>query len=205
MTDTSAARATRRPGPRGGGADGTGRAPEDRERLASPGFAYGAQTWREIAHLLANLPLGVAGFAYVSVWLYAGAALSVTVIGLPVLALGLLGARQFGKLERARARVLLALPVEEPSPIRGRAHGGFFPWLWSSLKDPVGWRTVLYSLIRLPWGVLTFTVTLVSLFAAWPVLGWTARALTHGDRAMVRGLLSPSDELERRIAELESG
>ncbi|MCC3652354.1 sensor histidine kinase [Streptomyces sp. S07_1.15] len=205
MTETSAPRATRRPGPRGGRADGTGRAPEEGERLPSPGFAYGAQTWRETAYLLANLPLGVAGFTYVSVWLYAGAALSVTVIGLPVLALGLLGARQFGKLERARARVLLALPVEEPSPIRGRAHGGFFPWLWSSLKDPVGWRTVLYSLIRLPWGVLTFTVTLVSLFAAWPVLGWTARLLTHGDRAMVRGLLSPSDELERRIAELESG
>ncbi|MEU4685260.1 sensor histidine kinase [Streptomyces xinghaiensis] len=205
MTETSAPRATRRPGPRGGGADATGRAPEEGGRLPSPGFAYGAQTWREIAHLLANLPLGVAGFTYVSVWLYAGAALSVTVIGLPVLALGLLGARQFGKLERARARVLLALPVEEPSPIRGRAHGGFFPWLWSSLKDPVGWRTVLYSLIRLPWGVLTFTVTLVSLVAAWPVLGWTARLLTHGDRAMVRGLLSPSDELERRIAELESG
>ncbi|MFI1951957.1 sensor histidine kinase [Streptomyces xinghaiensis] len=223
MTESSAPRAAGRPGPRGGRAGGTGRTdgrgragrtgragrapadPDDGERLPSPGFAYGAQTWREIAHLLANLPLGVAGFTYVSVWLYAGAALSVTVIGLPVLALGLLGARQFGKLERARARVLLALPVEEPSPIRGRAHGGFFPWLWSSLKDPVGWRTVLYSLIRLPWGVLTFTVTLVSLFAAWPVLGWTARALTHGDRAMVRGLLSPSDELERRIAELESG
>ncbi|MCC5031917.1 sensor histidine kinase [Streptomyces sp. WAC 00631] len=220
MTESSAPRAAGRPGPRGGRADGTGRTdgrgragrtgrapadPGEGERLPSPGFAYGAQTWREIAHLLANLPLGVAGFTYVSVWLYAGAALSVTVIGLPMLALGLLGARQFGKLERARARVLLALPVEEPSPIRGRAHGGFFPWLWSSLKDPVGWRTVLYSLIRLPWGVLTFTVTLVSLFAAWPVLGWTARLLTHGDRAMVRGLLSPSDELERRIAELESG
>ncbi|KNE80687.1 MULTISPECIES: sensor histidine kinase [Streptomyces] len=223
MTESCAPRAAGRPGPRGGRAGGTGRTdgrgragrtgrvgrapadPDDGERLPSPGFAYRAQTWREIAHLLANLPLGVAGFTYVSVWLYAGAALSVTVIGLPVLALGLLGARQFGKLERARARVLLALPVEEPSPIRGRAHGGFFPWLWSSLKDPVGWRTVLYSLIRLPWGVLTFTVTLVSLFAAWPVLGWTARALTHGDRAMVRGLLSPSDELERRIAELESG
>ncbi|WP_037678567.1 sensor domain-containing protein, partial [Streptomyces albus] len=177
----------------------------DGGRLPSPGFAYGARTWREITHLLANLPLDLAGFVYVSVWLYAGAALSLTVVGLPILALGLLGARQFGKLERARARVLLGLTVEEPSPIRGRAHGGFLPWLWAALKDPVGWRTVLYSLIRLPWGVLTFTVALVSLFVAWPVLGWTARALTHGDRAMVRGLLSPSDELERRIAELESG
>ena len=38
----------------------------------------------------------------------------------------------------------------------------------------------------------------------WPVLPFIARGLTNADRAMVRALLSPSDELERRIAELES-
>ncbi len=53
-------------------------------------------------------------------------------------------------------------------------------------------------------GVLTFAVTLVGLFVLWPVLPFIARGLTAVDRAMVRGLLSPSDELERRIAELES-
>jgi signal transduction histidine kinase len=73
-----------------------------------------------------------------------------------------------------------------------------------ALKDPVGWRTVLYDFMRLPWGVLTFTITLVSLFVLWPVLPFVARGLANADRAMVRGLLSPSDELERRIAELES-
>jgi signal transduction histidine kinase len=63
---------------------------------------------------------------------------------------------------------------------------------------------VLYDFIRLPWGIVTFTVTLTSLFLLWPVLPFLARGLTNVDRAMVRGLLSPSDELERRIAELES-
>ena len=72
------------------------------------------------------------------------------------------------------------------------------------LKDPVGWRTVLYDFMRLPWGILTFAITLTSLFVLWPVLPFIARGLTNADRAMVRGLLSPSDELERRIAELES-
>ncbi|KPC94737.1 histidine kinase, partial [Streptomyces sp. NRRL F-6602] len=38
----------------------------------------------------------------------------------------------------------------------------------------------------------------------WPVLPFVVRLLADADRAMVRGLLSPSDELERRIAELES-
>ncbi|MET8299258.1 histidine kinase, partial [Streptomyces sp. NPDC005180] len=58
--------------------------------------------------------------------------------------------------------------------------------------------------IRLPWAVLSFVVTLVGLFVLWPVLPYVVRAMANADRAMVRGLLSPSDELERRIAELES-
>lgn len=53
-------------------------------------------------------------------------------------------------------------------------------------------------------GVLTFTVALIGLLVLWPVLPYVVRWLSNVDRLMVRGLLSPSDELERRIAELES-
>ncbi|MGW0122840.1 sensor histidine kinase [Streptomyces sp. NPDC003327] len=167
-----------------------------------PRPAYGAQTWKEISFLLSNLLTSVAGFVYAVTTVTVGVALSVTVIGLPLLALGLGGARGIGRSERARARGLLGVRVAEPSPLPRR--GGFFGWLWSSLKDPVAWRTQLYGLMRLPWGVVTFAVTLVSLIVLWPVLPYVARGLSHADRMMVRGLLSPSDELERRIAELES-
>jgi signal transduction histidine kinase len=168
-------------------------------RLALDGY-----TWREIAHLLANLPMSLVGFTYVVTVLFTGAGLTVTVIGLPLLAVGLLGARQLGKLERARARALLGVRVEEPTPLPLRRSGGVFQQLWMALKDPVGWRTVLYDFVRLPWGIATFTVTFLSLFLLWPVLPFIARGLTNVDRAMVRGLLFPSDGLERRIAELES-
>ncbi|MFE6163209.1 sensor histidine kinase [Streptomyces sp. NPDC056486] len=166
--------------------------------------AYDRQTWKEIAHLLANLPLGVAGFVYGVVTIAAGSGLAVTVIGLPLLAGALLGARLLGKKERARARSLLGLWVDEPSPMPKLRRHDFFSWLRSSLRDPVGWRAMLYSVMRLPWGVVTFTVTLTGLFVFWPVLPYVVRGLTTVDRAMVRGLLSPSDELERRILELES-
>ncbi|MGW6026823.1 sensor histidine kinase [Streptomyces sp. NPDC055099] len=166
--------------------------------------AYDAQTWKEIAHLLANLPIGVAGFVYVVVTLAAGGGLAVTVVGLPLLAGALLGARLIGRAERARARKLLGLRIDEPSPMPKQRGHGFFSWLWSSLKDPVGWRTMLYSFMRLPWGVVTFAVALTGLFVLWPVLPYIVRGLTNADRAMARGLLSPSDELERRIVELES-
>ncbi|PBC61926.1 histidine kinase [Streptomyces sp. Tue6028] len=182
-------------GPSGGRPDGDG--------LPPARLAYDPQTWREIAYLLVNLPVALVGFVYVVTLMFTGAGLAVTVIGLPLLAVGLRGARQLGKAERARARALLGLRIDEPSPLPVR-RTGFFGWLWSSLKDPVGWRTVLYDFIRLPWGIVTFTVTITGLFVLWPVLPFVARALTNVDRALVRGLLSPSDELERRIAELES-
>jgi signal transduction histidine kinase len=139
--------------------------------------------------------------------LFTGATLTLTVVGFPLLALGLLGARLMGRMERARARALLGVRVDEPTPLplrRQRRDGGLFAQLWLILKDPVAWRTVLYDAIRLPWGILTHTVVLVSLFVLWPVLPFLARGLANADRAMVRALLSPSDELERRIAELES-
>ncbi|MFD8758691.1 sensor histidine kinase [Streptomyces mirabilis] len=175
----------------------------DGDRLPPPRFALGRQTWKEIAHLLANLPVSIFGFVYVVTLVSTGAGLAVTAIGLPLLAGGLRGTRLLGRLERARARKLLGVRIDEPSPMPVRGTG-FLPWLWSSLRDPVAWRTVLYDFIRLPWGIVTFTVTLTSLFLLWPVLPFLARGLTNVDRAMVRGLLSPSDELERRIAELES-
>ncbi|MEU9333358.1 sensor domain-containing protein [Streptomyces sp. NPDC048290] len=178
----------------------------DSDRLPPPRLGYDRHTWKEIAYLLLNLPMSLIGFVYTITVLATGALLTVTVVGLPLLALGLMGARRLGRLERARARALLGVRVEEPSrlPWRGRREGGFLTQMWMMLKDPVGWRTFLYDVIRLPWGVLTFTVTLVSLFVLWPVLPFIARGLSQVDRAMVRGLLSPSDELERRIAELES-
>ncbi|MFH8607580.1 sensor histidine kinase [Streptomyces sp. NPDC018029] len=177
--------------------------PQD-DRPPPARFAYDRHTWKEIAHLLVNLPMGIAGFVYAITVLAVGTGLTVTVIGLPLLALGLLGARLIGRAERGRARKLLGVRVDEPSPMPGHRGQGFLGRLWANLKDPVGWRTMLYAFIRLPWGVVTFTVTLTGLFVLWPVLPFIARGLANADRAMVRGLLSPSDELERRIAELES-
>ncbi|MER6198149.1 sensor domain-containing protein [Streptomyces sp. NPDC001586] len=183
----------------------TSHAIPDNDRPPPVRAAFSAVTWKELAYLLTNLPLAIVGFVYAVVMVSVTGGLSVTAIGIPLLACGLYLSRQMGRLDRARARVLLGVRVDEPTPIPGpKRSGGFFPWLWTSIKDPVGWRTVLYQLIRLPWGVLTFTVALTGLFVLWPVLPYVARLLANADRAMVRGLLSPSDDLERRIAELES-
>ncbi|MER6448298.1 sensor histidine kinase [Streptomyces venezuelae] len=177
----------------------------DNDRPPPVRAVFSAVTWKEIAYLVSNLPVAIVGFVYAVVMVSTAGGLAVTAVGIPLLACGLYLSRQLGRLDRARARGLLGVRVDEPTPIPGpKRSGGFFPWLWTSIKDPVGWRTVLYQLIRLPWGVLTFTVALTGLFVLWPVLPYLVRLLANADRAMVRGLLSPSDDLERRIAELES-
>ncbi|WP_255955183.1 sensor histidine kinase [Streptomyces odontomachi] len=165
---------------------------------------YDRHTWKEMAHLLLNLPVAVIGFVYVVTSLTTGAGMSVTVIGLPLLAAGLAGARELSRAERARARALLGVRTAEPRRKRKRGGQSLLARLWSSVKDPLGWRTALYGFIRLPWGILTFVVTMVSFVVLWPVSPFILRGLANVDRAMVRGLLSPSDDLEVRIAELES-
>ncbi|MFJ8696548.1 sensor histidine kinase [Streptomyces roseolilacinus] len=177
-------------------------APAPSSRTGRLGF--GAAMWKEVVHLLSNLPVSLVAFIYVTVTVAVGAALSVTVVGLPLLAAGLAGARLVGRVERARARGLLGVRIEEPSRPPRRPGGGAAAAVWSALRDAVAWRTVLYGFVRLPWGVLTFAVTLVALVVLWPALPYLVRAMANADRAMVRGLLGPSDELERRVAELES-
>ncbi|MFE7133426.1 sensor histidine kinase [Streptomyces sp. NPDC057638] len=192
MTATASATDTAMPAPGG-------------DRPPPVRMAYDRHTWSEIAHLLTNMPMAIIGFVYMAFMIFTGAMLSITVIGAPMLALGLSGARLLGQAERARARALLGVRIEEPSPLwKARRRQGFMGWMLLHLKDPVAWRTVLYATIRLPWGILTFTVMACGLFVLWPVLPYVARWLATVDRLMAVTLLAPSDELERRIAELES-
>ncbi len=51
------------------------------EPLPPARFAYDRHTWKEIAHLLANLPISVFGFVYVATTLVLSAGLTITVVG----------------------------------------------------------------------------------------------------------------------------
>ena len=161
--------------------------PEEREHrlpraLRAP---FEARTWRELGYALLNLPMGVLGFVWTVTMLSLGAGLLITFIGLPVLALALGGCRAIGRVERARARSLLWLDIEEPAPIRAKGRG-LPARLGSRLGSGVNWRHAIYCLLLLPWGIVTFTVAVSFFTYGWglltyPLWMWVFPAFTSRD------------------------
>jgi hypothetical protein len=124
------------------------RAPFTRHARAELGYAMGV------------LPLGVAGFAFTVATLAAGAALTLTVIGIlagpPLVAASSLGARGLGAANRGLARRLLGLRVAAPPPFCPQP--GLIGWVRSALTDAPGWRARAYLVLKLPVSVLSFFV-----------------------------------------------
>jgi len=87
---------------------------------------YGSPTGAELLYVLVGAPLGLLGIVYVAALGYVSTLLLITLIGLPVLAAGLRGARAGGALHRRLARMLLGHPIEGPS--RVRPSQGFVGW-----------------------------------------------------------------------------
>jgi signal transduction histidine kinase len=208
------------------------------------------RVWKETAHLLLDLAVGIAFFTAIVTMLSVSLSLLVTLLGLPLLVATALAGRSVGVVERARAKALLDVDLAAFAPIEWT--GGVWARVRLALTDQPGWKALAYGVLMLPWGIFTFTVAVVVWSVAWGMatlplyawalddppkftlgdvqyhvhgaglvawtiavglIGWLLVAVVplviHGlasvDRALIRGLLSPSKEqqLERRVSELE--
>ncbi|MEU1284380.1 sensor domain-containing protein [Kitasatospora sp. NPDC005856] len=162
---------------------------------------YGPKMWHQVGRLLLNLPLGIFGFLVAVTTLSVGLGLSITVLGLPLLAGGLAVSRSLGAWGRQRARSAYDSAIDEPEPVKPR-RPGVVGYTIAQLTDLLNWRSALYNVLMLPWGVLSFALTLVSVIALWPVLPWVVRALASVDRILIESLLFPG-ALAERVRELE--
>ncbi|WP_225823738.1 sensor histidine kinase [Streptomyces naphthomycinicus] len=160
-------------------------------------FSLRAGEW---AFAVLGLPLALLGGVYALAVLYAGALLSLTVLGLPFVVAALLGARALGELHRRLVGRLLGEHVETPGRLprpagavaRGRA----------VLTDPVAWRTLLYLVLRLPLGVLGFAAAVALPLGCGWLIGYPlwSRLLEPGPRpvtwldgaAVALGLVLPA-------------
>jgi signal transduction histidine kinase len=124
--------------------------------------AYGGRTWRRLLYAVIGAPVALLGLAYAMVAVLPGVVLSVTVIGLPWLTAGVLGARGPAALHRWLARTVVGVTVERPPPVRRRS--GIVGWVRSGLADATGWRALLYLALKAPLAVVTMLVS-VALWA----------------------------------------
>ncbi len=119
--------------------------------------AYGGRTWRRLLYALVGGPVALLGLAYALLAVVPGVVLSVTVVGLPWLTAGVVGARGPAAAHRWLAGVLLATTVEHPPPFRPRP--GVLGWVRSGLADATGWRALLYLVVKVPLAVSAFLLS----------------------------------------------
>jgi signal transduction histidine kinase len=122
---------------------------------------WAKRTWSEFFFTVLGAPMAGLGLAFVAFTMGAGALLTITFVGLFLIALGVHGARVIGGIHRNLARSLLDEEIEDPEPFVPRH--GMFGWLQSTLRDRTGWRSLAYILVKVPLAALGITLG----FAAW--------------------------------------
>jgi signal transduction histidine kinase len=114
------------------------------------------QARRERLYVGLSSLVALAGFVFTVVTVTLGVGLSLSfagmLLGVPLLVVALLGARQFGAVSRGLASGLVGLRVAPPRLLR--PDPGVFGWIRPGLTDRAGWRACLYLLLKLPLAAL---------------------------------------------------
>lgn len=125
---------------------------------------------RELLYVTLALPLTAILILFFFVGFAVSVPLSVTVVGLPLLAALVLLGRSQGSIHRAMARGLLGRDIPPPHPFRRPP--GVFGWLGSALGHAEGWRGIVYLPARLP-------LAIAGVAAAWMLWGMGLVLLTY--------------------------
>ncbi|WP_406329770.1 sensor histidine kinase [Streptomyces sp. NBC_00203] len=107
-------------------------------------FPFGRKALAAVLYGVIAFPLALVGFVLTLVGLLIGGALSVTTLGLWLIAVTVRGALMLGRLQRGLTRHLLGLEIEEPAR---RAGDGILGWRRALLSDRSGWRAVACALV----------------------------------------------------------
>ncbi|TYP87609.1 sensor histidine kinase [Blastococcus xanthinilyticus] len=111
----------------------------------------------DTGYALAGFPVGVAAFVVVLTGLAAGSGLLVVWVGVAVLAATLLAARGFATVERAWLPAVLGTAL--PQPAYRHPEGRAVRRLTTPLRDPQTWLDALHALVRFPFAIFCFVVT----------------------------------------------
>ena len=123
-----------------------------------------ARSYTNLIYLLLSLPLGIFHFTFLATGLSLAGGLIITLVGLPILGLTLWGGWWLAAMERRLAIGLLGAEVPPPGPTPFRSGLGFRHDLEAFLRNRVTWTGMLYLGLKLPLGLVSFTlaVTLIA-------------------------------------------
>ncbi|MGI5490537.1 sensor histidine kinase [Microtetraspora malaysiensis] len=131
----------------------------------------------DTAYLLTGFPLAVAVFCVLITGISAGLGMAVTLIGIPLLAFTLLGARTFGDIERVRISGVLGKPVSRPRYPEAPADAGWLRRTANPILSGQSWLDALHALLIFPVAIATFVLTILwwtlAVFSLlYPLYGW---------------------------------
>ncbi|WP_084484661.1 sensor histidine kinase [Nocardia anaemiae] len=132
------------------------------------------RTWKQLVYVFTVFAIGMLAVCYLFFGFGGGLYASIFLIGIPILALVILGARLWAKVYRALARDLLDTPVQAPPPYVSRP--GFFGFLKSAFTDRASWRAMLFlaaqAVLGVVGGYLVLVVVAVTVFTALSPIPW---------------------------------
>ncbi len=118
-----------------------------------------------LAYLLAAFPLGVFYFVLLTVGISLGLGLAIIWIGIPILAIVMAAWLALAEFERRLAGSMLGLDIPAAKRQAGTESG-----IWETVKHRLGdsctWRSLLYLLLKLPLGIVSFSLTFTALVSS---------------------------------------
>ena len=151
-------------------------------RVTAASTSWYRQLGRDSAYTLTILPLVVPALVLVITLVAVGMGLSITLVGLPVLALGILTARAFASLERRRLARLGGTAMVHPVYLTADPADGFLRRVTVPVRDRQSWLDVVWVVVALLTGTISWSIS----------VAWWASALggtTYGvwERFVPRG------------------
>jgi signal transduction histidine kinase len=146
-----------------------------------PSQIYEAGTISNLTYLFLSFPLGLSYFIALIIGLALGLPLTLVFgVGIPLLIMTLWLSLQGAALERWLNDAMLGIPV--PFTIRNSSQLRLRDRMMVSLRDPYAWRTLLYLLLKFPFGLIALVLMVgligTSLFFIFTPIGYATGMFT---------------------------
>jgi hypothetical protein len=114
-----------------------------------------------IAFLLLSFPLGLIFFLVTVIGFTLGVSTLILWIGLPILFATLVLVRGMAIIERRMVANLLHVSFPDQLHYHDMPQRGFLKSFGNVLRDPLTWTSMIYMIVKLPLGIISFTLALV--------------------------------------------